>query len=259
MIRSIIIAVGFLAFYSCESTDPGCLELNASNYDPFAVTECDSCCVYPGVSLNAVYSYDLIQPITFNRLYPFTEDDSVAIRELNLVFSEFVFYNDGEEYRIIDTLQGERPRLYDDYLTIEKAGRNRIIGQTDYVVTFDSVSFQVGFDKAAILALRPYEDLDQNSGLTQVLEKMYVDSTELLLHGRSIIQTNDSIRVLPIAEIGNQEVGFSADIELRPGIAWELPILINTRKVLEGIDVDGTNEMIAQTIGQNISNSISKR
>jgi len=230
----------------------------AENYDVFAVSACDSCCVFPVVKLNTRFRYDTIDQITFGALYPYIADDSVSVIDMELSFSDFHFISGTTTHKILDTIPGEQPRIYDDFLVIKRASRNVTIGHTNFVENIDEVSFNVGLDKDLAEGLKPYEEVNINTQFIEVIEDMYVDSSSTLLQARMTFVYKDTFE-LNITEIENQEITLFLDTEPRPGIPWEVPIDIDIRKMIDGIIASDTQEVIEQTIGRNLSASISKR
>ena len=108
-----------LVIYSCETAEPGCLDLIAENYDVFAFTECDSCCIYPSATLSAAFKYDTITPFSFTTKYKLSETDSVRVTAIQLSLSDFSFFENGTQLKIIDSLRNESPRIYDDFVLIQ--------------------------------------------------------------------------------------------------------------------------------------------
>lgn len=253
----------FLALlWSCENTDPGCLDLNAENYDVFAVSECDSCCVYPAANINLAFTYiheGTTYDFTFATLYPYEGTDSIRISDFQLPLSQFTFYADGQNFKIIDTIQGQRPRVYDDYILKEKSSADIEIGKTLFVEELDSVSFYVGLDEGKTLALKPFEDVDQTSKFLDVIDEMYDDSIPQLFQARIDLKIADSLRQLELVNIEAPNLGFGISESLRPGIEWTFPLTIDMRLVIDGIKSTDTNEVMAATISKNISKSFSNK
>lgn len=247
-----------IILYSCETSETGCLDLKAENYNVFAVSECDSCCVYPPVKLNTRFRYDTIDQITFGALYPYIAEDSIRINDIEISFSNFQFTSGATSYKVLDSIPGQEPKIYDDFLVIKKASRNVEIGKTDFVDAIDEVSFFIGLDKTLAKGLKPYEEVNTNTNFIEVIEDMYVDTTATLLQARITLVYKDTFD-LTITEIENQEITLFLDTELRSGIPWEVPIDIDIRKMIDGISASDTPEVMEQTIGQNISESVSKR
>ena len=115
---------------------------------------------------------------------------------------------------------------------------------------------RVGLDPSATLSLRPFEDITAASNFIDVIEDMYVDSSATLVQARARITIADSTRVLEIMDIGDPQLSISTNLMLVRGMPWTVEILMDVRKLVEGISADDTNEVMAATIGRNISAAI---
>lgn len=256
--RDLVFFFSMVLLFSCENSDPGCLDLKASNYDVFAVSECDSCCVYPAGKINLAFIYDT-SSFTFNTLYPYDGTDSIMISDFQLPLSSFTFFSDGDAYKIRDTIRGQTPRIYDDYILKERSSADIVIGRTSFVTELDSVAFRLGLEKDMVLALRPYEDVDQSTRFINVIDDMYVDSIPRLFQARIKVMIKDSLRELELTDLSAPDLVFSISESLRPGIDWTFPLNIDMRIIVDGIKAEDTNEMMATTISQNLSKSFSNR
>jgi len=257
--RILLVIFPLAILFSCENSDPGCLDLLAENYDVFAVSECDSCCVFPDANINLAFEYDTIENFTFNTLYPYEGTDSILISNFQLPIHQFTFYSDGSAYKIIDTIRGQVPRIYDDYILKEKSSANIVIGQTNFVAEIDSVSFSIGLEESGTLALRPYENVEQQSKFIAVVDEMYVDSIPQLFQARIELEIADSLRKLELHAIASPQLGFSISESLSPGVSWTIPLDIDLRMAIDGIKAEDSNEVMSTTISNNISKSFLNR
>ena len=243
----------------CIRDRPGCLDLIAENYDVFAFTECDSCCIYPSATLSAAFKYDTITPFSFTTKYKLSETDSVRVTAIQLSLSDFSFFENGTQLKIIDSLRNESPRIYDDFVLIQTASRSRTIGQTNYLRLIDSISFHAGLDSEVVDNLQPIETVDPDSRFSDLVGSMFVDTTDQLFQMRIDVELADSLREIEIEQLPFQEIGWSTDIQLQAGTGWSIPIYIDIKSLLEGISSEDSNEQISATIAINLSNSIEKR
>jgi len=246
-----------VALGSCDSREEGCLDTLSTNFDVDAVAECDSCCVYPTVSLSLNYDYDTIENFVFRTLYPYVGEDSIRIVSLQLPFSEIIYYSEGQAIHVIDTIRGQSSRIYDDFLVITQSQRTNDFGSTITVGPVDSINLRMGLDENFALGLRPYEDVEINSRFIEVIEDMYVDSISTLFQARIAVEIGDSLRSLEIKEIVEPELSLQVeDTSLLPGIPWTIGLTMDLRVLIDGISKEDTNEMMEKTIAQNISASI---
>lgn len=256
--RNIVFIFSIALLFSCENSDPGCLDLNAENFDVFAVSECDSCCVYPDGNINLAFRYDTMS-FSFNTEFAYGDSDTIMVSDFQLPISQFSFYADGKILKVRDTLRGQSPRIYDDYILKKKSSADIAIGKTSFVEEIDSVSFVIGLDESMTLGLRPYEDVDQNSNFIKIIDEMYVDTIEELFQARISLTINDSLKELELKHIEEPSLVFEISETVSPGIEWTFPLNIDMRKVIDGIHPDDTNEVMATTISKNISQSFSNR
>lgn len=256
-IKSIlVILASILLIWSCETREPGCLDILAENYDVNAITECDSCCLSPSSSLRIGFFYEEdTVAFTFGTKFPFGTD-SIEVDFLQIPFSEFSFIADGEPFPLEDTIRGVTPRVNDDFLILESTDRVEAIGRSNFIINVDSVEFRVGLDPVRTLSLRPFEDITAASNFIDVIEDMYVDSTSTLVQARVRVTIADSTRMLEIMNIGNPEITINSNLLLQRGMPWTVEILMDVRQLLEGINPSDTNEVMAATIGENISSAI---
>lgn len=264
MTERLVIWVVFIlgiALFSCDTREPGCLDITAENYDPQAINECDSCCLAPAISLRVNNFYIENQDtfsFAFNRLMPYVGTDSIVINSLTLPFSDFRFHSDGETYLSIDTIRRRTPRVIDDFITLTSTSRSQPLGRSDFVTNLDGYSMRVGLDENEVNALMPFATISSDARFLDVMDDMYVDSTSTLVQARMRLTIKDSTRVLDILEIADPLITIETDTEITLGFPWVVSFDMNLRQMIEGINADDTNEVMAETIGRNISASIRK-
>lgn len=258
--RNLVFFFSMVILFSCENSDPGCLDLNAENFDVFAVSECDSCCVYPAGNINLAFRYmhpDTDSSFTFNTKFPYVGTDSIVVSDFQLPLSQFTFFSDQTSYKIRDTIRGQSPRIYDDYVLKERSSADIEIGKTSFVTELNSVSFSLGLEKDFVLGLRPFEDVEQKTNFINVIDDMYVDTISRLFQARIdlIVGESDSLRKLELTEILDPDLIFPISVSMRPGIKWTFGLDIDMKTIVDGIRPEDTNEMMAATISRNISKS----
>jgi len=259
MSRFWIILFSALILYACETPDPGCLDTIAQNYDVFAASPCDDCCEYPTVRLNVRYKFDTLESFSFSRLYEYIGFDSIGISKIQMIFSDFTFYENGMPNYVVDTIEGRQPTIYDSFTLIDQAKRNEAIGQTNYLKLIDSVSFTAGLVPQDLVNLAPITEVDESSNFSSVISQMYVDSIAQLFQGRVELSLDDSMRLIEFKTLPTVNLGFSLDEELLPSTDWSIPIYIDMRRLVDGVLSEQSNEMIAEIISGNVLKSISKR
>lgn len=251
----VMVVTGYMVFVSCDSREPGCLNIESENYDVNAVSECDSCCVFPLTTLSVGFEYDTFD-FSFIDTFPYQGMDSVRISYLQLPFSEFLFIDGAQAYTMSDSIRGEVPKVVDDFLVIESTNRSEPIGRSAFATRLDSMAFRLGMDPEVTLGLKPFEDVSVASQFIATIEDMYVDSSETLVQARLSLSFGDSVRQLEIMEIIDPVVVLPLDFDIEPGFPWSVGINVDMRTLIEGISPSDTNEMMAATIGQNLSAAI---
>ena len=91
--------------------------------------------------------------------------------------------------------------------------------------------------------------------------RLYADSTDVFTQMEMEIELADSVRSLLITEIPDQKLKLTYVDGLRPqqGMAWDVPVQLDMNRLLRGVDVTAPNEVIAETIGQNLAVSVRER
>lgn len=243
---------------ACETSEEGCLDIGAANFNVHAVNACDSCCVLPVARLDVDLLYDTLN-FRFGTDYPLSHtDDTVRILSFSLPFSDFTFNSPSTQYRVKDTMLNVTPQTLDDYFIIESSAVETI-GFTDFVDNINSVDCTVGYEKAKLETLQPFIDLHPTIRALEVTSRFYDDSLDVFFVADLAIEIADSVRSLQIVSIDNSRIQLQYEEPIEPalGLPWTIPLSIDLRQMLIGIDSLQTNEMMAETIGANISASIS--
>lgn len=251
-----LIGIMFL-IVACESTEEGCLDIRSANFDVNAVMACDSCCVLPTARLDVDLVFDTFD-FNFGTQYQLSNGDTFRLRSLRLPFSDFTFRNAIESYQVQDTMLNVEPRTTDDYFIVESSSI-ATIGFTDFVDRIDSVDCIVGYDRDDLESLQPFIDLHPTVRALEVINRFYVDSTDIYFQAEMSVEIADSVRQLQISNIKNPNLLLAYEVPIEPvlGLPWAVPIVVDVNKMMVGIDSTQTNEMMAETIGCNISAAIS--
>ena len=242
---------------ACEENEDGCLDVRSTNFNVNAVTACDSCCILPIARLDVNLNFDTL-PFRFGAIYGINGgEDSVQVITFRLPFSDFTFSNSTTAYEVLDTMLNVQPVHKDDFLIVESTSL-RTIGFTDFIDTVTTVDFTVGYDRPALEALQPFIDLSPTIRALEVINRFYVDSTDTYFMAELSVDIGDSLRRLQVPLIQDPILRLEYDdpIELALGISWNVPMNIDVSMMLEGIEPEQSNELIVETIGNNISAAI---
>ena len=246
-----------LLILACEENEDGCLDLRAANFNVNAVTSCDSCCVFPQARLDIDLIFDTLS-FNFGTAYPINQGvDTIRMTAFRLPFSDFVFSNSTTSYQALDTMLNVRPTNKDDFLIIESTSIEPI-GFTDFVDVIEAVDFIVGYDRPRLEGLQPFIELHPTIRALEVINRFYVDTTDTYFMAELSVEIGDSLRRLQVSMIQNQSlrIDYEEPIELSLGLPWNVPVNLDVNVMLDGIKPEQTNELMAATIGDNISAAI---
>jgi len=200
MSKRILIASLLLAlfFASCQETEDGCLDLLSSNYNFNAVSECDSCCIYPNVVFNYRIDYDTSLSRALLDTFELASNDSIFLNSLKLSTGSFTFVGPNNTYRIRDLIKVNDAFIEDDYILAENT-TSYTIGQVRYAGQTNSVLFSVGIDSAEVSGWGSLDNIDQRSNLDMLMDSMYLRDTKKVALMRIDLEVADSLRQLVIS------------------------------------------------------------
>lgn len=249
-----ILALLILQLFACEESVEGCLDKRAANFDVDAVTACDSCCILPTASLDLSLMFDTLD-FFLSKDYPLGIDDTIQLKSFKLAFSEFTFYGLNDPYFLEDTIRNYQPQNRDDYLVLETSTK-KTIGHADFLVDVDSFQCRIGLDTIHLNTLKPYIVLNGSSQLVSVIGKMYNDTLDYFKIAEMELEIADSVRQIEVRSVEPAFRTFSADVALTIGQSWSVPLYFDVQKALKGISPDQSNEVLSETIGQNIQDAL---
>lgn len=252
--------LSIILFTRCEESEPGCLDKNAENFDVQAIDACDTCCILPQVRLDMDLMFDTL-PVSLGVDYAFGADaDTFNLRSIVLPFSDFTFIGPEGMWVVEDTIRNFSPTAKDDYLIIENNGRQNI-GFTSFLNAIKDVDMTLGYSEARLRNLQPFIDIHPTGRVLRLTRRLYADSTDVFTQMEMEIELADSVRSLLITEIPDQKLKLTYVDGLRPqqGMAWDVPVQLDMNRLLRGVDVTAPNEVIAETIGQNLAVSVRER
>lgn len=259
--RQVLIFIIILSLFfiiACEESKVACLDFQAENYDVAAVFACDDCCDFPEVKLKIDFDYDTLETFVFDRFYPLGESDSISVQSIQIAFSEFSFVDDATLH-ILDTVSFVSPRLYDDFLIIERSRTEQVIGSTAYAGTVTSFACRVGLPLERLDPISPYENVDEASQLSAILEKLYVDSIPELFQARMNFVLNDSLRMIELTEISEPMISFPDSIVLIAGESWRIDLALDIALLFKDIRPLDSDVVLSQTLSNNLSAALFKK
>ena len=243
-----------LTYWACEPTEEGCLDLLSKNFGFEAVNECDSCCIYPDLKVNLGLAFDNLS-IALNDTIDLGGGDSLIVRNVELLLSEFEIMGQSGDYRILDSITINDLDVKDDYVYFLRPTTNTL-GQTRFTDTLTSVSLSIGFNETATNSYRPFENIDSDSQIDNALDSLYNQELDLFYNSRISIEIADSTRLLSLRN-PDQKVVFDTDTYVGPGVDWTLNFEIDFKKLIEGINANMTDDELTETFQQNFIESLS--
>jgi len=242
---------------SCEESEEGCLDFFANNYNFDAVTSCDSCCTYPLVN----FDFELIfndEVFNINRdTFFISGEDTIVLKRLEIVFSDFEFVGDAGTYVTRDTLQTSLAPVRDDFV-FYKTSASKSIGRTRFADTIRTVNCRLGFDQDLLSMIKPFSGLDQSAKIDEALDSLYSEDTNFYLSSRINFQLFDSIRQIEIVDpFPDNMLSYDVFIPVNAGVTWTIDAQIDILKLLSGINATLTNEEITAVLSQNLSAAVS--
>ncbi len=254
-ILSLSIFVLFITIYSCEETEDGCLDLLGANYDVHAVSACDSCCTYPTLRINYRLMYDTLAISTRDTFY-IEEKDTFRLKSLQFPISDIQLHGTLEDYEIRDSLKINNLVDKDDYQLLRTA-KTYSIGDIRFEDYLDSISLSIGLDSDLLQMYAPYDEIDQNSTLDEVIDSLYVETIEEFNLLKFQFQLADSIRLIEVCCQRPEILQFPLDTSNVGGSNFLINMEVDIKELIGDTKASYTDEQIANILEQNLYNSIS--
>jgi hypothetical protein len=142
-----------ILFSNCRETTEGCLDPEASNFDPSADEIC--CCEYPQFSIRFSYNNYAIDTTTFALSSVYNDDGNnpYYVNNINLYLSDFELVRaDNSVLRISDSLDvilqnGTSTNIIDDIIILKPNTFKYDIGTTITSGDFVKIRFKVGLNE----------------------------------------------------------------------------------------------------------------
>ena len=253
-----IILLSFLSFLliSCEETREACLDYYASNYDFGAVSGCDSCCQYPKVNLNFNLEIDY-QNFSFNNTYHLSGNDSITIKNCQILFSNFLFFSSDSNYRILDEVGNNDVSIIDDFYLF-RSDRLSInnIGHSNFETDLNLLEFDLGVDKVKLEALKPFNLLEDDSHLNVVVDSMYNSTTSEFSIFKIDFEIYEQIQSFDIINLNQSHFKFDISKVVIPGKDWDITLKLNFTTLFSGVNSSMSGEEMESMIINNISKAI---
>jgi len=256
--RTLITGISICAFFflACEESEVGCLDLLAENYGFEAVSECDSCCAYPSVSIDFDLVYDTLS-YSFGDTIVRSNSDTLIVEGLNLLLSGFEFSNDQRSYEVLDSFTRKKTTIRDDYILL-RASSLKAIGDARIEDSISLISFRSGFEELKVATIKPFDEVDQNSNIDLALDSLYNEDIGVYYLGNMRIKNSvaDSAVVFEFDNSLSEDFNFDLDKIVSAGDDWEVNLILDLFAVLDGLDMQQDQDLIEAELVQRINNSI---
>ena len=252
LVSSLFVA---LVFVACQETEEGCLDLLSNNFNFEAVSECDSCCVYPDVTLNFRVDYDTVLSRGLLDTFPLDNLDSLFLHDIQLAMGGFTFGSPDGPFRILDSLQVGDTFIKDDFVLAEVQIPYNI-GEVRFAGQVDMINFSVGIDASEVASFGNLDNINQDSRLDNLLDSMYVADREEVALLRMNLQLKDSIRQLIISAPDALDFSFPLDRFTELGEDFSFNLRIDLKILTEDLSIELSNDEIEAMIFDKIVSSI---
>ena len=240
---------------ACQETEEGCLDLLSTNYNFIAVSECNACCTYPNVTVNFRVDYGTFLSQALIDTFFLENRDSLILHDIQLSIGNFSYGAPDGPYRVLDSLQVGNNFIRDDYV-LARLIIPYTIGQVRYAGETNMINFSVGIDADVVSTWGALDNIDQDSGLDNLLDSMYIAETQEVAMLRLRLQLEDSIRHLTITAPDAMNLSYPIDKKTELGENLIINLRVDLQVLTEGITSDMTNEQLEAIIIDKLASGI---
>ncbi len=252
------------AIYSaCNVPEPGCLDIEAENFDFEAERNDVSLCVYPNLVLNVLYQW-ADSSLRTNYLYRNASGMDYAIHGVQILFSGFVVKNRAGEDLVVDDrvtikagscASGSESEVADDFLFADRSTFNYVIGAFRGSGLMNQFRVSVGVpDAYTPMCL---ESLPLNHILTGIRTAYDTIKGDFAL-GRFIV-SRDSINAARDTFYAygiSEELQFDVARTFTQGKKDTLYMAIDFHQIFDPVNLNQPKDAIANELAVRISESI---
>lgn len=227
-------------FSNCRETTEGCLDPEASNFDPSADETC--CCEYPQFSIRFSYNnYDTdTTAFGLNKVYNDDGNNPYFITNISLYLSDFeLVRSDNSILRISDSLavilqNGTSTNIIDDIIILKSNTFKYGIGTTTTSGDFVKIRFKVGLNDV-INQINP-EEIAATHSLSK--DKNLYATNGYIFNKIDVITDTSATDVITEFEITAPFVTIELDYDfsIYSGFDKEIKINADLKKLLETVN-----------------------
>lgn len=234
-----------ILFSNCRETTEGCLDPEASNFDPSADQTC--CCEYPQLSVRFSYNnYDVdTTAFALNSVYNDDGNNPYFVTAVNLYLSDFELVRaDNSVLRISDSLDvilqnGTSTSIIDDIILVKPNTFKYDIGTTITSGDFVKIRFKVGLNDL-INQINP-EEIATTHALSK--DKNLYDTSGYIFNKINVVTDTSATDVVTEFEITTPFVTIELDYDfsIYSGFDKEININADLKKLLKTVNFQTDN------------------
>ncbi|HLF62143.1 MAG TPA: hypothetical protein VI603_00215 [Saprospiraceae bacterium] len=249
---------------ACNVREPGCLDIEAENFDFEAERHDASLCIYPDLVLNVFYQW-ADSSLQTGYLYHNASGIDYAIHSIQILFSGFVVQNaEGEDLSIDERVtimtgsctSGTQHQVPDDFLFVDRSAFNYALGAFRGSGPMHLVRVSTGMpDDYTPMCL---ESLPA-SHLLRGVRAGYDEQLGDFALGRFIISKDsvNAVRDTFFAYGLTEELQFDLSRTFRQGRRDTIFMAIDFHQIFDPIDLSQDADSVANDIGSRISATVS--
>lgn len=233
----------------CQEPVEGCLDIEASNFDPTADRDC--CCTYPSLMMNLTYRAGETN-FSLNTPYEMNGGDTVIFRRAAFYVSDVKVFQGAFEAEPRDTFfvysslnnRLDSVEYIGNFALVNRSGFSVNLGSFREEGFFDKVQFRIGLNDA--LNGQPIDQLAGRSRLAIQADSMHTFSNDGFLFLKFVVYIPSLDREFELTLDGSAgPIIFEGPIEMESQIGFNksFRLTINYLDWIEGIDFETDTEM----------------
>ena len=252
--------------WSCNVREPGCLDIDAQNFDFDADRHDQDLCVYPNLILNVLYQW-ADSSLQQGFLYRNAHGMDYAIHGVQILFSDFLMTDgSGEEISIEQMISftagecgtGNPQEVPDDFLFVDRSLFSFVVGAFRESGPMERLRVSLGVNDAytpLCLESFPVSHKLRNprAAYDQTLGDFAVG--RFIISKDSINAKRDTLLIYRAPEI----LTFDLSRTFTQGRPDTLFMTVDFRNIFDPADLSLTNSMIASDLGSRMSQSVQVR
>lgn len=266
---SFLMMCSLLVFSSCDSTEEGCLDIQATNFDVSVDNACMDCCTYPKITLRINHIQDTLGAFKLNTVYLDAQDQPFTIESIQFYISELQLVRaNGNAVGLADELaltfaNNTKSTVEDNFTLFEKtigSYTHNEIGSIRTSGDFTKIRFYLGVTNVANHA----EPSAMPSGHDLAIQSdtMHWNVTDGYIFNKIKVQKDTSSTNLTTLEIGTDAnlilVELDYPITINTGFDISLAIDFDYKKLFDNIQFQAdTDETIKSKIISNTADAFS--